>query len=109
MIVKCKLPASSPETIILLRAVLPFEALFLSRSKNRLNEAVAAAFSGGSRSPPGGNEGLAAARAICNELDAARFDPLLVRSVARNAAKSVELFESRLSGMACLLPLSLPS
>ena len=91
----------SPETVILLRAIQPFELQYLSRSTSRLNEAVAAAFAGGSRSPPGASEGLTASRALSNELDSARFDPLLVKSVAKNVAKSVEMFVGRTEALVC--------
>ncbi|KAG2028524.1 hypothetical protein BDR03DRAFT_1019686 [Suillus americanus] len=71
----------SPETVLVLRALSTFEALYLSRSTTRLNEAVSQAFTGGSRAPPGANEGVAIARAVMNELDSPRFDPLLMLAV----------------------------
>ncbi|KAG2079304.1 hypothetical protein BDR04DRAFT_1086528 [Suillus decipiens] len=74
----------SPETVLVLRSLSTFEALYLSRSTTRLNEAVSQAFAGGSRTPPGANEGVAIARAVMNELDSAKFDPLLMLAVARN-------------------------
>ena len=40
-------------------------------------------------------EGLAIARSVANELDAARFDPLLVRSVAQGANIVLENFIER--------------
>ncbi|KZT41531.1 hypothetical protein SISSUDRAFT_1059461 [Sistotremastrum suecicum HHB10207 ss-3] len=89
----------SPETILVLRALSPFEALYLSRSTNKLNEATAQSLSGGIRSPPSMSEGLAVARTIVNELDAARFDPLLARSVARNVANVLNHFVTRISTM----------
>ncbi|KAF9222669.1 hypothetical protein BS17DRAFT_176069 [Gyrodon lividus] len=89
----------SPETILVLRAVSTFEALYVSRSSTRLNEAVAQAFSGGSRSPPGANEGINIVRTVTNELDSARFDPLLVRAVAKNAAMSLETVASKVDGL----------
>ncbi|KAH9940460.1 uncharacterized protein BXZ73DRAFT_98890 [Epithele typhae] len=89
----------STETVLVLRALSNFESLYLSRSSNRLNEAVGQAFSGGSRSPPGMSEGVNIARAIANELDSAKFDPLLVQSVARYATTSLELLLKRLDGM----------
>ncbi|KAJ7874696.1 Golgi transport complex subunit 5-domain-containing protein [Mycena olivaceomarginata] len=70
----------SPETVLVLRALSNFESLYVSRSSNKLNEAVAQAFSGGARSPPGMNEGVNIARTVANELDSARFDPLLIRA-----------------------------
>ncbi|KAI0633283.1 Golgi transport complex subunit 5-domain-containing protein [Trametes polyzona] len=85
----------SPETILVLRALSNFESLYLSRSSNKLNEAVGQAFSGGVRSPPGMAEGVNVARAVANELDSAKFDPLLVQSVARYAVSSLELMLTR--------------
>ena len=73
-----------------------FESLYLSRSSNRLNEAVGQAFSGGVRAPPGMSEGINIARTVANELDSAKFDPLLVQSVARYAVASLELMLTRL-------------
>ncbi|PCH43557.1 hypothetical protein WOLCODRAFT_164540 [Wolfiporia cocos MD-104 SS10] len=89
----------SPETIIVLRALSNFEALYLSRTANRLNEVVSQAFGGGTRSPPGMTEGINIARAVANELDSAKFDPLLVRSVAQNIASSLEGLLSRADGL----------
>ncbi|RPD63802.1 hypothetical protein L227DRAFT_542790 [Lentinus tigrinus ALCF2SS1-6] len=86
----------STETVLILRALSNFESLYLSRSSNRLNEAVGQAFSGGARSPPGMSEGINIARAIANELDSAKFDPLLVQSVARYAVASLEMMLTRL-------------
>ncbi|KIJ19018.1 hypothetical protein PAXINDRAFT_128297 [Paxillus involutus ATCC 200175] len=89
----------SPETILVLRSVSTFEALYVSRSSTRLNEAVAQAFSGGSRAPPGANEAINIVWTVTNELDSARFDPLLVRAVARNAATSLEGILSKADGL----------
>ncbi|KAF8170221.1 Golgi transport complex subunit 5-domain-containing protein [Mycena galopus ATCC 62051] len=85
----------SPETILVLRALSNFESLYVSRSSNKLNETVGQAFSGGARSPPGMNEGINIARTVANELDSARFDPLLVRVVAKNAGTSLDMLLSR--------------
>jgi hypothetical protein len=81
--------------VLVLRAVSNFESLYLSRSSNRLNEVVASALSGGTRSPPGFAEGTGIARTVANELDSARFDPLLVRSLAKNAVSALDLLVSR--------------
>ncbi|KAJ6558556.1 Golgi transport complex subunit 5-domain-containing protein [Mycena vulgaris] len=89
----------SPETVLILRALSNFESLYVSRSSNKLNEAVAQAFSGGARSPPGMNEGINIARTVGNELDSARFDPLLVRSVAKNVGTCLDMLLSRLDGL----------
>ncbi|KDR75381.1 hypothetical protein GALMADRAFT_140887 [Galerina marginata CBS 339.88] len=86
----------SPETILLLRSLSTIEAQYLSKSSNKINEAVGQAFSGGARVPPGTNEGINVARVVVNELDAARFDPLLVRAVAKNTASSLDNILTRL-------------
>ncbi|KAJ7755714.1 Golgi transport complex subunit 5-domain-containing protein [Mycena maculata] len=89
----------SPETVLILRALSNFESLYVSRSSNKLNEAVAQAFSGGARSPPGANDGVNIARTVANELDSAKFDPLLVRSVAKNVGTSLDMLLSRVDGL----------
>ncbi|KAI0789088.1 hypothetical protein C8Q75DRAFT_807200, partial [Abortiporus biennis] len=88
-----------PETVLVLRALSNLESLYLSRSSTRLNETVAQAFSGGVRTPPGTNEGTNISRTIANELDSAKFDPLLVRSVAQHVVTSLDMFLSRVDGM----------
>lgn len=85
-----------------MRSIVAFETLYLTRSTNRLTDAVSSSFSISSslsasftsRPPavPGPNEGLSTARAVVNELDAARFDPLLVKAIAKGAARAVEMF-----------------
>ena len=64
-----------------------------------MNEAIGTAFSGGPRAPPTHQEGLTCARVIGNELDAARFDPLLVKNVAKSVVKAVDSFTDRTEGM----------
>ncbi|KAG5220623.1 Golgi transport complex domain-containing protein [Salix suchowensis] len=59
-----------------------------------------AALAGGTRNPPGVTEGTNVARAVVNELDSARFDPLLVRSVAKNAATSLDMMLTRIDPLA---------
>ncbi|BGP41947.1 hypothetical protein JCM10449v2_005944 [Rhodotorula kratochvilovae] len=103
------LAQQSPETVLVLRAIQPFETLYLTRSTNRLTEAVSSAFSISSSltssfsarppSVPTANEGLTTARAIVNELDAARFDPLLAKSIAKGASRAVDTFISRTEGL----------
>ncbi|KAJ1300517.1 hypothetical protein OPQ81_005329 [Rhizoctonia solani] len=82
----------SPETVIVLRSVSAFEQLYLSRSTARMNETIATAVR---QSPPGAPEGLAISRTIVNELDSARFDPLLVKSVAKNVGTALDLLVGR--------------
>ncbi|KAG1810818.1 Golgi transport complex subunit 5-domain-containing protein [Suillus variegatus] len=89
----------SPETILVLRALSTFEDLYLSRSATRLNESVSQAFAGGSRAPPGSNEGVTIARVVMNELDSARFDPLLILAVARNVSAALDGVMMRAEGL----------
>jgi hypothetical protein len=90
---------SSPETVLVLRALSTFEALYLSRISNKMNEVVGQAFQGGSRAPPSSPEGTNVARTIANELDTAKFDPLLVQSVARSAKSSLDMLLARTDGL----------
>ena len=92
--------SDSPETVLVLRAVSHFEALYLSRSLNRLNESVGQAMAGGARSPPGAAEGINIARTVANELDSAKFDPLLVRAAARNVNTALEGLVGRVDSLA---------
>ncbi|THH21356.1 hypothetical protein EW146_g175 [Bondarzewia mesenterica] len=89
----------SPETTLVLHALSTFEMLYLSRVSNRLNESVGQAFQGGARSPPGTTEGINISRTVANELDSAKFDPLLVRSVAYSVKTSLEMMMSRVDGL----------
>jgi hypothetical protein len=89
----------SPETVLVLRALSTFEALYLSRTSNKMNESVGQAFQGGINAPPSSPEGTNVSRLIANELDAAKFDPLLVRSVARSAKASLDMLLGRADGL----------
>lgn len=89
----------SPEAILVLRALSNIESMYLSRSTNRMNEAAGQAFAGGNRMPPGSSEGINLARTIVNELDSAKFDPLLVKAVAKNTVSCLELTLSRVDGV----------
>ncbi|KWU42843.1 hypothetical protein RHOSPDRAFT_7839, partial [Rhodotorula sp. JG-1b] len=109
------LAQQSPETILTLRAIQPFENLYLTRSRNRLSDAVQSAFSlaapasqsqdggaaggggggGGAAAVPTASGGLMLARAIVNELDAARFDPLLAKAVAKGSARAIDAFVNK--------------
>jgi conserved oligomeric Golgi complex subunit 5 len=89
----------SPETVLVLRALSNFESTYLTRSTTRLNETISQAFSSGTRAPPGMNDGVNIARTITNELDSARFDPLLVKSVARNVVGCLDSMLGRVDGL----------
>jgi hypothetical protein len=64
-----------------------------------MNESVGQAFQGGVHAPPSSPEGTNVARLIANELDAAKFDPLLVRSVAHSAKASLDMLLGRADGL----------
>ena len=91
--------AHSPETIIILRALSTYEQSYVQKSLNRLNEVVAQSVASGARAPPAMGEGISIARTAANELDAAKFDPLLVKAVARNVQTSLEVLLMRLDSL----------
>lgn len=80
---------------MILRSISNIESLYLSRSSSKLYEVVGQAFSGGIRASSGSSEGVHVARVFSNELDAARFDPLLVKAVAKIASSGVDMVLSR--------------
>lgn len=43
-------------------------------------------------------EGINIARTVANELDSAKFDPLLVKNVAKYVVSSLDMFLSRVDG-----------
>lgn len=93
----------SPETVLVLRSIVIFETLYLSRSTARLNEVVNTAVGSAARGTLSGmQEGVNIARVVANELDSAKFDPLLLRSVARNAAGILEGLAVRIEGLVSL-------
>jgi hypothetical protein len=54
-------------------------------------------------------EGLSIARSVANELDAARFDPLLLRSVAHGANSALQNFIERVDKLVCHSRFNLPT
>ena len=87
----------------MLRSLSTLESQYLSRSTNKVNESVGFAFTTGSRIPPGATEGTNVARTVANELDAARFDPLLVKAVARSTATCLDNILTRVEGLVRVL------
>lgn len=83
----------------MLRSLSTLESQYLSRSNNKVNESVGLAFFNGGRIPPGATEGTNVARTVANELDAARFDPLLVMALAKSTATCLDNILSRIEGM----------
>jgi hypothetical protein len=64
-----------------------------------MTESINSAFSGGTRQPPGAKEGAAVARIMLNEMDSARFDPLLGRGMARLVVKALEATTTKVDGL----------
>ncbi|KAG2171368.1 hypothetical protein INT43_009029 [Umbelopsis isabellina] len=87
--------SQSPEYVIMLRTLSNLESGFLARSLNRMYEPINAAFpsyGGASRVPAGRTENLLVVRAISSELEMAKFDNTLIRAVAKNAVKAMNMY-----------------
>ena len=54
---------------------------------------------GGGKPMPSEKDGQAIARVISNELDTAKFDPLLVKATAKGVVKCLELLQSRVDNL----------
>ncbi|RUS22634.1 hypothetical protein BC938DRAFT_475222 [Jimgerdemannia flammicorona] len=92
----------SPEYVLMLRSINAFETAFLARSLTRMYDPINAAFpSSGplSRSPPTRNDSVNLVRTISSELDTAKFDAGLLRSVAKNAVKALNLYRVKCDGL----------
>jgi hypothetical protein len=92
----------SPETVLVLRSLANIDAGYLTRCVGKMNDAVTQAFAGGSRAPPTSNDAANVARSFTNELDSAKFDPLLVKAVARNVSACLDHMVSKVDSMVSL-------
>lgn len=70
----------------------PYEAAYLSKSLSRLFDPINLVFPLGGHNPPSTEELDSICRTISSELSVAAVDPQLALSVAKNAAKTVQLF-----------------
>uniref|UniRef100_A0AAY4D285 Conserved oligomeric Golgi complex subunit 5 n=1 Tax=Denticeps clupeoides TaxID=299321 RepID=A0AAY4D285_9TELE len=70
----------------------PYEAAYLSKSLSRLFDPINLVFPQGGRNPPSSDELDSILKTIASELSVASVDPTLTLSVAKNAAKTVQLF-----------------
>ncbi|KAM4614883.1 conserved oligomeric Golgi complex subunit 5 [Polymixia lowei] len=70
----------------------PYEAAYLSKSLSRLFDPINLVFPMGGRNPPSNDELDSIIKTISSELNVASVDPNLTLSVAKNAAKTVQLF-----------------
>uniref|UniRef100_A0A3P9IBN5 Conserved oligomeric Golgi complex subunit 5 n=1 Tax=Oryzias latipes TaxID=8090 RepID=A0A3P9IBN5_ORYLA len=69
-----------------------YESAYLSKSLSRLFDPINLVFPMGERSPPSNDELDGIIKTISSELNVAAVDPHLSTSVAKNAAKTVQLF-----------------
>ncbi|XP_019955516.2 conserved oligomeric Golgi complex subunit 5 [Paralichthys olivaceus] len=70
----------------------PYEAAYLSKSLSRLFDPINLVFPMGGRNPPSSDELDSIIKTISSELNVALVDPDLSLAVAKNAAKTVQLF-----------------
>lgn len=70
----------------------PYEAAYLSKSLSRLFDPINLVFPMGGRNPPSSDELDSIIKTISSELNVAAVDPNLTLAVAKNAAKTVQLF-----------------
>ncbi|CAK6977030.1 LOW QUALITY PROTEIN: conserved oligomeric Golgi complex subunit 5 [Scomber scombrus] len=73
-------------------SLLPYEAAYLSKSLSRLFDPINLVFPMGGRNPPSNDELDSIIKTISSELNVASVDPNLSLAVAKNAAKTVQLF-----------------
>ncbi|XP_062374744.1 conserved oligomeric Golgi complex subunit 5 [Sardina pilchardus] len=70
----------------------PYEAAYLSKSLSRLFDPINLVFPQGGRNPPSNDELDSIIKTIASELNVASVDPSLTVAVAKNSAKTVQLF-----------------
>ncbi|KAL6459736.1 hypothetical protein MHYP_G00314950 [Metynnis hypsauchen] len=70
----------------------PYEAAYLSKSLSRLFDPINLVFPQGGYSPPSSDEMDSIIKTIASELNVALVDPGLTVAVAKNVAKTVQLF-----------------
>ncbi|XP_060929239.1 conserved oligomeric Golgi complex subunit 5 [Limanda limanda] len=81
----------SPEKALKV-SLQPYEAAYLSKSLSRLFDPINLVFPMGGRNPPSSDELDSIIKTISSELNVASVDPDLSLAVAKNAAKTVQLF-----------------
>ncbi|KAG7455953.1 hypothetical protein MATL_G00246540 [Megalops atlanticus] len=70
----------------------PYEAAYLSKSLSRLFDPINLVFPQGGRNPPSSDELESIIKTISSELNVAAVDVVLTLAVAKNAAKTIQLF-----------------
>lgn len=84
----------SPEQA-LKNSLAPFENAYLSRSLSRLFDPINLVFPSGARNPPSKEELSSIAKTIGSELSVASVDIGLTITVARNVAKTIQLYTAK--------------
>ncbi|XP_068713905.1 conserved oligomeric Golgi complex subunit 5-like [Montipora foliosa] len=84
----------SPEQA-LKNSLAPFENAYLSRSLSRLFDPINLVFPSGARNPPSKEELASIAKTIGSELSVASVDIGLTTTVAKNVAKTVQLYTAK--------------
>ncbi|KAG7497670.1 conserved oligomeric Golgi complex subunit 5 [Solea senegalensis] len=79
----------------------PYEAAYLSKSLSRLFDPINLVFPMGGRNPPSSDELDSIIKTISSELNVALVDPDLTLAVAKNAAKTVQLFSVKSEQLLC--------
>ena len=74
------------------KAIAPFERAYLSHSLNRMFDPVQLVFTAGSRTPPSVDEVVNICKTITKELHVTATDPRLAVPMARNVAKTANLY-----------------
>ncbi|XP_034019786.1 conserved oligomeric Golgi complex subunit 5 [Thalassophryne amazonica] len=80
----------------------PYESAYLSKSLSRLFDPINLVFPVGGRNPPSNDELDSIIKTISSELNVASVDPNLSLAVAKNAAKTVQLFCVKSEQLLCM-------
>ncbi|CAH2275779.1 conserved oligomeric Golgi complex subunit 5 [Pelobates cultripes] len=70
----------------------PYEAAYLSKSLSRLFDPINLVFPTGGRNPPSADEVDSIIKTIASEMNVAAVDPHLCSAVAKNVAKTIQLY-----------------
>ncbi|CAI2175417.1 9296_t:CDS:10 [Funneliformis geosporum] len=95
----------SQETIVMLHSISSFEAGYLARSVTRMFDPINTVFPTGlSRAPPTKSDVTNFIRVISSELEVAKVDLNLLRSVAKNVVKALNLYCVKSESMSAVDP-----
>jgi conserved oligomeric Golgi complex subunit 5 len=86
---------SEPETsgeAAVMKILASFESAYISRSLSRILEAVNTAFPDKLTKPLSKDDVDKIARTVSSEIDVVKFNPSLLKSIAKNISKSIQMF-----------------